>query len=408
MTTGSILTDRSTPYNPPGGCGSGFIGEKISRSWSGADYPPGSKRDPFVYRQSLDKIRRADGSVEWRRYIAPGHPPKRVSREDHPYSANIIREVDVPLLWSSSIVDPVRPGTVNTCFGGYSSPSPLVSWTDNDTIQLVSKLRTAIAGSDFNAAVFLAEGSEALTMIAQNATKIYEMYRAIRKGNFLQATAVLGVSNRGRRRFHQPGNWSDNLLELQYGWRPLLSDVYGGAEFLAHQLNSPLVKTYKVGKKIPRPRSTFTWETTSPSICGPESYDGFSGRSIIARISEVNVAQLSGLLNPEVVLWELVPFSFVADWFIPIGSWLSSRGLASSLTGTFVTSYLERKTVHGLVGRSGWIISNASAYTFERVFAGRTVSSSLDVPMPGFKPLGKVASWEHCLNAVALLTSMKT
>jgi hypothetical protein len=289
------------------------------------------------------------------------------------------------------------------------SPSPSVLWTNNDTLQLIARLRTSIAGSDFNAAVFLAEGNEALTMIAKNATKIYRMYKQIRKGNLLAATAVLGVSNRGKRRFNQPGNWSDNLLELQYGWRPLLNDVFGGAEFLAHQLNTPLVKTYTVSKKIRYAKSTFTWPTTSPTISEASTWDGLAGRTIRARISEVNVAQLSGLLDPVSVAWELTPFSFVADWFIPIGGWLASRGLASSLTGTFVVSHLERKTAHDFIGKqgSGWTIGG-NGYALELTTNTRTVSSTLDVPMPGFKPLGKAASWEHCLNAVSLLTSIKT
>ena len=29
-----------------------------------------------------------------------------------------------------------------------------------------------------------------------------------------------------------------------------------------------------------------------------------------------------GLTNPAVVAWELVPYSFVLDWLVPIGSWL--------------------------------------------------------------------------------------
>lgn len=31
-----------------------------------------------------------------------------------------------------------------------------------------------------------------------------------------------------------------------------------------------------------------------------------------------------GLTNPAAIAWELVPFSFVVDWFIPIGNFLNS------------------------------------------------------------------------------------
>jgi hypothetical protein len=37
--------------------------------------------------------------------------------------------------------------------------------------------------------------------------------------------------------------------------------------------------------------------------------------------------QQMGLTNPLEVAWELIPFSFVADWFISVGDWL--RGLTA-------------------------------------------------------------------------------
>jgi hypothetical protein len=35
-------------------------------------------------------------------------------------------------------------------------------------------------------------------------------------------------------------------------------------------------------------------------------------------------AQAVGLTNPALVAWELVPYSFVIDWFLPIGNWLTA------------------------------------------------------------------------------------
>jgi hypothetical protein len=31
-----------------------------------------------------------------------------------------------------------------------------------------------------------------------------------------------------------------------------------------------------------------------------------------------------GLTNPLAIAWELVPFSFVLDWLVPVGTWLQS------------------------------------------------------------------------------------
>jgi hypothetical protein len=32
-----------------------------------------------------------------------------------------------------------------------------------------------------------------------------------------------------------------------------------------------------------------------------------------------------GLTNPALVAWELVPYSFVVDWFLPVGDWLQAQ-----------------------------------------------------------------------------------
>lgn len=52
-----------------------------------------------------------------------------------------------------------------------------------------------------------------------------------------------------------------------------------------------------------------------------------------------------GLTNPASVAWELVPFSFVVDWFAPVGDWLNALDATlgySFLSGT--RSTIRRRT----------------------------------------------------------------
>lgn len=51
-----------------------------------------------------------------------------------------------------------------------------------------------------------------------------------------------------------------------------------------------------------------------------------------------------GFNNPQLVLWELVPFSFVVDWLLPIGQWLES---INALAGV---SFVDCHEVHRLEG----------------------------------------------------------
>ena len=64
------------------------------------------------------------------------------------------------------------------------------------------------------------------------------------------------------------------------------------------------------------------------------SYGGFISYKGMIRVKQgmqikvsnpnVLLANRLGLLNPISVAWELVPFSFLIDWFVPVGNYLDS------------------------------------------------------------------------------------
>lgn len=108
--------------------------------------------------------------------------------------------------------------------------------------------------------------------------------------------------------------------------------------------------------------------------------------------------KLSGLLDPEVVAWELVPFSFVADWALPIGDYLSNRSFFKGLVGTYVLSVKSERSY-----RDPSIFGvTFTGHAQGNVSFTRTVSSSLNVGFPSIKPLSAISSWQHASNALAL------
>jgi len=289
--------------------------------------------------------------------------------------------------------------------GGYTVGSSS-TWNANDDLALIGALRERIAGSDFNLGVFLGEGHEALSMITKNATQIYRAYRAIKQGDIIGAAFHLGVTTIDRHRnltkAHVRKDVANRWLELQYGWLPLVNDCYGAAEFLSQRLNYGYKQRYQVRRK------KLLQLIPSSIVAGGKDYQayGFTQTQLIAFLSEVNTPQLIGLTDPASIAWELTPFSFVADWFIPIGSYLAARGLASALTGTFVTSKLRREwmRVSAFEDFANQVMFIQPNILYSYVDFSRTISTSLSVPFPNIKPLGKIASWKHCANAVALLS----
>lgn len=86
--------------------------------------------------------------------------------------------------------------------------------------------------------------------------------------------------------------------------------------------------------------------------------------------------------------WEAIPFSFVIDWFIPIGSLLANVGMSSrlsSLTATLTRKQKRRSTpVFG--EQTGWHIVTGGSTTYE--------SHSRVIVAPHYDPLAFLGSYK--------------
>ncbi len=397
------------------------IGMKYVKSWAGSDYPSTAPPDVFAkYFYHVDGvIDSAIPSVRVGTYVdrwVARHPKKRTVVARHSYSMTLHMRSDSTFAYNIVLGPQDHQESVRTFAQAYGTGHNIVpssEWVNNDTLSLQGKLREKIAGSDFNMGIFLGEGREALELITGTAHRIRASLDAFSHGDVYRAAKALGSSEARARSVSRkpirpkdfPAKASDKWLELQYGWLPLIKDVQGAAEFLAQTLNFPFEKKYQVRKKKPL-------AATVPNDIrdgGDYLFDGKTRGQLICFCKEVNVAQLLGLLDPASVLWEVTPWSFVADWFLPIGSYLAARGLDSSLTGTFVQTITRKENfvcsaVKVASGNTHYKTTKQPYYRSMDIAMDRVVSSSLFVPRPNFKSLDKVASWKHCANAVALLT----
>lgn len=192
----------------------------------------------------------------------------------------------------------------------------------------------------FSAPIFLAEGRKTVGMIAETARKLAEAYSAFRKGNFRRVAELLGTSPRGS---------SNNWLAYQYGWRPLLADLKGLAELAAQQLElggrKPRFKVYgnAKGKGVSYTYVASNDGHTSPGCGGytestytqtaPE-HIGKAWLLLEVQYSDVALASqlgFGGFSDIASVAWELVPFSFVFDWFVDVGGYLANMSALKGL-----------------------------------------------------------------------------
>lgn len=125
------------------------------------------------------------------------------------------------------------------------------------------------------------------------------------------------------RNYKTVGKASDLWLELHFGWVPLLQDISTLARI---QLDpSKVVRSAKVSCV-----SEVSWSETGGSVVkGPVRKGSMTirhtiGAKVSVRNQDLFNAEQAGLLNPLAVAWELVPFSFVVDWFTSMGSVIAS------------------------------------------------------------------------------------
>lgn len=368
----------------PGGCGTTQIGPYFYKRQSGTDLSS-SEIHARYNRPSGARSKRQ------RAFYSP----------DHPYSMEYTFQNNTVISWKGAFDLNPSPGTVLSCFGlpSFGALDP------NFMLDLQNKLASKIRGHEFNLAVTLGEGKETLGMITQSANRVYRSFRALRRGDFAGAGRALGLSpsassSAGRRasRHAATGQYTDMWLEYQYGWKPLLQDTYAAANALATELYAPQRTSVRV-------RKTYVHSLSDPVLWAWNDAHMVTQCQIIARFTEdpLTTSQSLGLLNPSEVLWEILPYSFVFDWFLPIGTYLENRGVLSSLSGTFITSTKVEWISSGIKSGSFYTISGGEGCRFHDIRFSRDVSTTLTLATPSFVPLNKAVGWQRAVSALSLL-----
>jgi hypothetical protein len=257
---------------------------------------------------------------------------------------------------------------------------------------------------------FIAERDQMFNMFAKNATKLVKAIRNVRKGNFRQAARDLGCLPSKRLSTHK--SVANNWLELQYGWLPLLSDIYEAsliaeAAFAEKRERPPINKVVSVvkttGSDVFTPSNPTTARISREYMC-------FTRGTIKYTVDVEAAAFLGsiGLTNPLSIAWEVMPFSFVVDWALPVGRALEN--LDATLGCNFVSGTTSAQ-LHSIMryalgpetGNAGnlryeWQHITAQGRWFRYLRTAHSGFPSVSLPQPK-NPF----SAAHAKNALALL-----
>jgi len=262
------------------------------------------------------------------------------------------------------------------------------------------------------------EYHQALDMIVKRTGTLLTAWRKLKKGDFIGVARTFAESHPPKFNAFARGKFSkitelvprgvsplktiaNNWLEYHFGWEPLVKDIFDSMEVLQNP-----VKQFAFLKGR---GSTYATERYRNSFSGGINLQ--SGTTIVrvthlqgGRVRSVRDAPLHtleqlGIINPASLLWEVVPFSFVVDWFVNVGDTLRSftdfAGLDidhtwSSVIVRSVNDDFFVNTISGLVRKS-----HASG-----VYVNRTLG--LTSPVIRLKPL-HLPSVTRAATAISLL-----
>lgn len=362
MTTGTIIRDLR--YSATTSCGvDNNVGIIHTKSWSGDDDPElHHKENTYVMSRTT---------------------------ESNPLCTYRVKGSN----------DPWLTGSYEACGFGIVPPFYFLDIDDNDHIALINRLGTKIRGHNFNAGVFLGEGRESMAMIIDRTNRLRKFYGGIRKGNVPAALTALGLKVKSSRK---GSTVNSAFLEYRYGWSPLVKDLHEAANAFFAITNRPLTRVYRASYK----KEVDLTETTTSSV--------ISGKTSITRRLRCYMEEdyspwdSLGLTDPSEVIWELVPFSFVFDWFIPFGNYLSARGVVGDIgtAAVWQTDYrrLYKKRLN--FDTPWWSYDIVGPGRYSNLVNMERKAVTLTVPKPKLNTFKQIGDFSKLRDAVSLFIAV--
>ena len=299
----------------------------------------------------------------------------------------------------------LMPIGITPGWAGYWDPqgAPTRFFNKQNRCETECIVKLIAGGAQLGAA--LAESRKTLSMISGNVIRFFAAYKAAKRGQWKKAAAALGIPTHSFKNGSKDisGRW----LELQYGWLPLLGDITSTVEKLKGYSTAtwkPLCVTRTLDEVINEEKTIVTpgyvnlWRTKGTHSVRVQLWYNVTD-------PRLHLLANLGLVNPLSVGWELVPFSFVLDWFLPVGTfleaWTATLG-CNFLSGTVTTKAFGQERNYTYWDESGSDYTSTGDTLQTNIVRGFHRMKYDTWPNPSLylkSPLTK----GHMLNALALI-----
>lgn len=321
--------------------------------------------------------------------LTPGAMVKGKRSEDHPWSfTKVYRSFGDKNFWQNYRY-PYGTSRTGPGAGGYPS-APLPTLTAPDPYnKALSRIYDEVRGG-MDLSVDLAEYKQNHRMISGSVSQVLGIARHLK--------SIGGISKLA----------SDTWLQWQYGVKPLMGTIYDLAD---RQIELTCTSKEYIARASSRAASAGSYESVSrrPGIL---TQDARSRVHLKVRFAVSNAERFAlstyTSINPLSIMWELTPYSFVADWFIDVGGYLrmAETALFCGLQcqgGTLTRTTLQQshtKTV-GYVPPYNEVYYDCEAMTQVKTLNRTLLAASM--PMPQLPSFDVALGSQRLLSAAALL-----
>jgi len=291
-----------------------------------------------------------------------------------------------------------------------------------------AKLLEKVKDMKIDLSVAFGTRTQTVEFIADTAKRFFDTINNLRKGNLAGARRTLfggSASIREAKKFksdsdkHWYQTMANECLQLQYAWSPMLSDIYAGMDLWKTFPRRPtkVIGQGEIVKSTNQYDKGFHYGNINRSVTAFHrlrvretmfcSLDDHAISSLTTSAAQI------GLTNPALLAWDVLPFSFVVDWFLPLNSYLSSLDsmLGIKFRHTVVATKFESSLVNNFYGSgiynvygsriSGFAKSSVIQKDFRR-------SISYYPPKPIFPSFKNPVSASHATSALSLMIGLFT
>lgn len=249
--------------------------------------------------------------------------------------------------------------SLNATFGaGFDSPSVSSAHYKNMRSKALTRALSDLGSRKAGLAENLVQMGKTVDSIADIATDVVKVVKALnglRKG---QIKGILDLNARALKALVRnkkvPKRIANYWLSYWYGFKPLYSDAVGLMEILT-DLSKPALLIHGRGRADKQGQSMFIGSPvnnlTDPAFSITDTIKLEFECNLTGRLylngNAIRALQRASLTDPLGLAWELIPFSFVIDWIVPVGETLAgySAGHGLRFQGGHITSRYSRLAI---------------------------------------------------------------